>query len=192
MTRGLSEPNNYATLRKLAAGVPATQTIVEIGTYKGASAIALADGARSGFGAHVVTIDPHDLPGFRTTTGRGKAKNVIDFTDPAIRLEAERAIMAAGHGEHITMVRAFSTDAAEYYDGPPVGMLHIDGDHREGAVRRDYAAWEPHLAPHAVVAFDDYRNDWFPGVVNVVTKLVDKGLLTDPVMYGRLAVCHRL
>lgn len=186
MTRGLSEPNNYATLRKLAAGVPATQTIVEIGTYKGASAIALADGARSGFGAHVVTIDPHDLPGFRV------GHDGTDYTNPAIRVAAERAIKAAGHDEHITMVRAFSTDAAEYYDGPPVGMLHIDGDHREGAVRRDYAAWEPHLAPHAVVAFDDYRADWFPGVVNVVTKLVDKGLLTDPVTHGRLAVCHRL
>jgi hypothetical protein len=33
--------------------------------------------------------------------------------------------------------------------------LFIDGDHRYEAVRADFAAWQPHLAPGAIVAFDD-------------------------------------
>lgn len=60
---GCTDPDTYPLLRELAMGVPADQAIVEIGTYRGKSACYLADGAAAGNGAHVWTVDPHDLPG---------------------------------------------------------------------------------------------------------------------------------
>ena len=98
-------------LYDLAAMVPADEAIVELGTYRGASACWLAAGAQSGLGAHVWTIDPHDLPGYRTTTGRGRGG--LDFTDPAIRLDAERPHhIALGHGRQGRPIRVAAGAAA--------------------------------------------------------------------------------
>jgi len=186
----MSHQENYAALRDVAATVHPDRAIVELGTYYAASAIALAEGAQSGGGAHVWTVDPHDLPGFRTTTGVGRARRVVDYTRPEIRAGAAHAIRAAGMSDHITMVQDFSENAGLAWDGPKVELLYIDGDHREGAVRRDYAAWERHLSRHAAVLFDDYH-EWFPGVINTVQRLVGKGLLSEPTFVGTLAICTR-
>src|SRR5690606_32065016 len=81
--RTLTPVETLMPLYELASMVPEDEAIVELGTYRGASACWLGAGARDGLGAHVWTVDPHDLPGYRTTTGRGSGG--LDFTDPAIR-----------------------------------------------------------------------------------------------------------
>lgn len=190
---GISHPDNYEELRRLAHHIPSDEAIVEIGTFRGASAEALATGSIQGNGAHVWTVDPHDLDGYRTTTGKGRPRHSIHFSDPEHRLSAEKRLTATeALRETVTMIRAFSTDAAAEWDGPPVGLLFIDGDHREGAVRRDFSAWEPHLAHGAIIAFDDHRQDRFPGVVQVVNNLVDKGIIVHEYTVGTLAVCRRI
>ena len=190
---GISHDSNYAILEALAREVPADEAIVELGTFEGASALALGRGARAGKGAHVWTVDPHDLAGYRTTTGAGRPpRRPINFSDPIHRIRARGALKDAGLlDEHVTMVRAFSTDAAAVWHGPKVGLLYVDGDHREGAVRRDFAAWEPHLATDAIVLFDDYDAEKFPGVVTNVGLLVWKGLLSLVKVEGTLAILYR-
>lgn len=169
----------------LANQVAADLAIVELGTYRGASACWLAAGAQSGYGAHVWTVDPHDLPGQRRPTGRNGGQT--DYTNPAIRRHARQQIASVGLTDHITMVREFSTVAGEQWAGPTVGLLFIDGDHRQHAARRDFRAWERHLAPGALVVWDDHA-DTHPGVPAAVAALVEKGALTEPEMLGRLAV----
>lgn len=184
--RTLTPLETLEPLYELAAMVPADEAIIELGTYRGASACWLAAGAQAGLGAHVWTIDPHDLPGYRTTTGRGNGG--LDFTDPAIRRDAERQIREAGLAEHVTMIQDFSTEAGQSWSGPKVGLLFIDGDHRQDAVRKDFAAWEKHLSPDAVIAFDDYSES-HPGVPAAVQALVDKEIISEPAAFDRLAVC---
>lgn len=187
----LSPPEHYQALYDVAHSVPSDQAIVELGTYYGASAIALGQGARDGSGAPVYTVDSHDLPGYRTTTGVGpRARNTIDYTDPAIRLQAAAAIRAAGLDQQVTMVQGFSEQVGQEWTGPRVGLLYIDGDHRQGAVRQDYAAWEPHLTRDATVVFDDFR-DAFPGVLAELRRLVAKGVLDEPYTVGALAITGR-
>src|SRR5690554_5257334 len=181
----LTDESTLATLYWLASNVPADEAIVEIGTYRGASACWLAAGARAGLGAHVWTIDPHDLPGQRTTTGRGRGG--LDFTQTAIREHAQKQIRACGLDGHVTMIRGFSTEVAEEWDGPPVGLLFIDGDHREAPARRDFRAWQPHLAREAAIAWDDHA-DSHPGVAAAVAGLVAKRVITPPDVRGRLAI----
>ncbi|HLR97653.1 MAG TPA: class I SAM-dependent methyltransferase, partial [Jiangellaceae bacterium] len=139
---------------------------------------------------HVWTVDPHDLPGYRTTTGNGPVRNRIDYTDPKHRRLAERQVRNSGHGDRITMIRDFSQDAGRAWTGPKVGLLFIDGNHYERHVRLDFTAWERHLAPGAIVCFDDHRAA-FPGVINVVARLVEKGVITEPTLVGSLAVTSR-
>ncbi|HLS02354.1 MAG TPA: class I SAM-dependent methyltransferase [Beutenbergiaceae bacterium] len=181
----LSPLDSMHTLYHLAAAVPSDEAIVELGTYKGASACWLAAGAQAGLGALVWTIDPHDLPGFRTTTGRGKGG--LDFTQATIREQAAKQIKKCGLTEHVTMVRGFSVEEAQKWDGPKVGLLFIDGDHREHAARKDFRSWQPHLTREAVVCWDDYAPS-HPGVPAAVAGLVKRHILYKPDVYGRLAL----
>src|SRR5690625_4924188 len=187
---GFSPAQTYRVLYELALNVPAEQAIIELGTFHAKGAIYLAEGAAHGGGAHVWTVDPHDLPGYRTTTGSGPVRNRIDYTDPKHRRLAEKQINDSGHSERITLVRGFSVDDGRAWGGPEVGVLSIDGNHYEQHVRLAFTAWERHLAPGAIVCFDDYRKA-FPGVINVVAHLVDKGVITEPTAISSLAVTSR-
>jgi len=183
--RTLSPLSSLETLYRLAARVPADEAIVELGTFRGASAVWMAAGAAAGLGARVWTIDPHDLPGHRTTTGRGPG--TIAYEDPEIRRDAIRQVRESGYGDRITMIRGFSVEEAERWRGPRVGLLFIDGDHRERAARLDFRSWQPHLSQFAAVCFDDHA-DTHPGVQAAVTALVNRKVLLPPYQYGRIAV----
>jgi predicted O-methyltransferase YrrM len=178
------------TLYDLAATVPADQAIVEIGVFHGRSACYLGAGARSGHGAHVWAIDPWDLPGERKTymeSVHGLAHRE-GFTDPETRKAAEANIARFGLTDQVTPWRAFSVQAAAEWDGPPVGLLYVDGDHHAEAVRGDFEAWRPHLAPGALVAFDDHEPPFFE-VIETVAALAAEGRITAPDVHGgRLAL----
>lgn len=165
-------------LYELAHDIPKELAIVELGSFKGQSACSLAAGAQSGFGAHVWAIDPWDLP--------GNAMGKHDFADPQVRATFERQVEQAGLAEHVTPVRAFSYDAADTWQGPAVGLLYVDGDHRYASVMKDYLSWEKHLVVGAVVVFDDLDTKNNPGVRQVVNRL--DGVLHCEKRAGRLAV----
>lgn len=167
-------------LADFAAQVPADQEIVEIGVFMGRTALQMAWGARQGNRAHVTAIDAWDLPGNTYAP---------PFTYPATRRWAHHHVKTLGFSRDITLVQAFSTDAAMAYEGPPVGLLFVDGDHSEEGARRDIEAWAPHLSPDARIAVDDYGHPDWPGVKTAVDKLVEEGFL-DPIeiYHERLAV----
>ncbi len=129
----------------LAAAVPCTQAVVEIGNYRGRSTVALVLGARRGAGATVYSIDPHE----EFTGARGGRFG----RDDQAHLYAN--ITRAGVGSMVKVVSLASLAVAASWSGPGVGLLFIDGDHRYASVRADFDAWRPHLAPGAAVVFDD-------------------------------------
>lgn len=179
---GLTSVAACERLADLAAQVPADQAVVEVGVFKGRSACYLAFGALHGKGARVWAIDPWDLPGKRRSSSKA-----TPFSRTATRRKFRRQVRSVGLEDRITAVRAFSVDAAHDWQGPPVGLLHVDGDHRERAVRADWEAWRPHLATGAVVVFDDYNDrPEHAGVRAVVDSLVELRPVTHEL--GRLAV----
>jgi predicted O-methyltransferase YrrM len=120
-------------LWEAALRVPAGGRLVEIGSFRGRSAIviasALADGAR------LVAIDPH-AGGDRgpqeiaAEAGRGEADN-----------EAFRAnLRAAGVDARVDHVRLMSADAHGAIAGS-VDLLYVDGAHRFGPARDDIVRW---------------------------------------------------
>ncbi len=132
------------TLATLAGRVAKTKAIVEIGVYRGGSLRTIAQAAR----CKVYGIDAWGLPGTYPSGTENPAKYGAD--NKAI---AERAIAEL---DNVTLIRDYSTEAAGKYDGPPIGMLYIDSEHTADAVLADWEAWSPHLAPRAVICFDDY------------------------------------
>jgi hypothetical protein len=106
---------------------------VEIGSYRGRSAIVLARGAADG--VEVVAIDPHagndrGPQQIRGTRDEGEA----DHRSFTANLERARV---AGQVRH---VRAASQAALGAVAGP-VELLYVDGAHRYAPARDDIAGW---------------------------------------------------
>jgi MMP 1-O-methyltransferase len=89
---------------------------------------------------------------------------------PADRSAFFRNLLAAGVEEKVRLVNLSSEVVAPNWR-LPVALLWIDGDHRDAAVRRDFACWEPHL--RGPVAFHDARPGLGPG--RLVEELVADG-----------------
>lgn len=178
--QGLITPDIGDVLRSLAAEVPADQAIMEIGSYKGMSTAHLATGSKEGNGAPVFAVDPWDLP--------GNVYGKHGYSAPIVREEFERQLRGLRLWSRVTPLQAFSTDVARDWTGPQVGLLFIDGDHAEKAVRADVRAWTPHLAESHVIAFDDIDTKRNPGIRAVVDTL--DGYEVE-VVADHLAVCRR-
>jgi predicted O-methyltransferase YrrM len=131
-----------AQLRRLweaAATAPEGATIVEIGSFRGRSAIVLARGARDG--ATVVAIDPH------AGTDRGPGE-ITGSPDTGERDNAAfRAnVDAAGVADRVEHVR-LTSDAAHGRVAGAIDLLHVDGAHRYAPARDDVAGWGARVAP---------------------------------------------
>jgi predicted O-methyltransferase YrrM len=131
--------------RAAALGPPAT--IVEIGSYRGRSAIVLARAAPPG--TQVVAIDPH------AGTDRGPR----EIRGPAAAGEADhRAFLAnlerAGVAGVVRHVRRPSQEALAEVNGP-VDLLYVDGAHRYRPARADLARWGARLRPEGTLLVHD-------------------------------------
>jgi hypothetical protein len=164
-------------LAQLASEGPADAAIVEIGTYRGRSTVALAIGSRAGHGPPVYTFDPrHHFVGPRG----GKAFGPPDQA----ALYGNLAEVANGIGETVFVVSLDSRLVARAWS-QPVSLLFVDGDHARHAVAGDFWAWRPHLQTDALVAFDDTD---YEDVDAVVQSLVALGELVPVEQVGKVAV----
>ncbi len=171
---GWMKEEELRALIRLAAEVPAGASIVEIGSYRGRSTIALAAGASSGGQNRVYSFDPHlDFDGVR-----GGAFG------PGDQAALYRNLADAGVGEQVFSVSLDSRIVAPSWPARDVGLLLVDGDHRKESVRADVLAWLPHLREDAVMAFDDVDLD---DVAEVITELQRDGALVQIGRVGQLA-----
>jgi hypothetical protein len=120
------------------AGEVGEGCIVEIGSWRGMSTIALAKGAH----VPVYAIEPHEQ--FVGVLG--------GVFGPDDRRAFFENLLAAGVVEHVRLVNLSSEVVTPGWQ-LPVGLLWVDGDHRYEAVKRDFACWEPHV--RGKIAFHD-------------------------------------
>jgi predicted O-methyltransferase YrrM len=136
---GWFSPEQVDRVVARASQVPPTGRIVEIGSFRGRSMVAIARSAPKG--AEIVAIDPH--------AGNDRGPQEIDgFADEAeldskvFRANLERA----GVRDRVTYVRKFSHDALGDVGGP-IDMLHIDGAHRFAPASDDIRSWGDRVVP---------------------------------------------
>jgi hypothetical protein len=123
-----------------AAAVPPNGRIVEIGSYRGRSAIVLAS-AVGGAGVDVVAIDPHAGNDRGPQEIHGSADEGEE-DNRAFRENLSRAGVAGG----VRHVRLPSQDALGAVDGP-IDLLYVDGAHRLGPATDDIARWGARVRP---------------------------------------------
>ena len=144
------------TLVKLASKVPKDQVIVEIGTYRGRSAVALALGSRMGNTVRVYTVDPH-LP---FTGVKGGKFSPLDMA------VAYRNITHVGVGDLVACICLPSSYVM--WEDKNIGLLFIDDDHTYNALMLNLVTWIPHIVDGGILAFHDSD---VPGVARFLKEL---------------------
>jgi predicted O-methyltransferase YrrM len=179
-TEGMLAPEEAQELATLAAGVPQTEAIVEVGSFRGRSTVALALGSLNGHNAPVFAIEPHEP--FRGPLG--------GHFGPADRRMFFSNLLAAGVVEQVRLVNLTSEVVAAGWR-QPLGLLWIDGDHNYAAVRRDVDCWEPHLVPFGVIAFHDAMHPDL-GPFQVVHELLSDSRFEPVKAIAQIAVLRKL
>jgi hypothetical protein len=132
-----------AAARRLAGGA----TVVEIGSFRGKSAVVLAAAVPPG--ARVVCIDPH------LGSDRGPQEIAADHQRGEDDYEAFYANLARhGATDVVEHVRALSCAALDAVDGP-VDLLYVDGAHRYGPAGEDLVSWGDRVRPGATMLVHD-------------------------------------
>jgi predicted O-methyltransferase YrrM len=144
---GWFSPEQVARVVARAVEVPATGRIVEIGSFRGRSMIALARSAPAG--VEIVAIDPH--------AGNDRGPQEIEgFADEAAvdsKVFLDN-LERAGVRDRVTYVRKFSHDALGDV-GEPIDLLHIDGAHRYAPAREDIRSWGARVRPGGTMLVHD-------------------------------------
>ncbi|MCP4594298.1 MAG: class I SAM-dependent methyltransferase [bacterium] len=161
---GQITPAEAKQLIELAGACAPSHAIVEIGTYRGRSASALACGARFGSGNRVHAIDPH-----------------LEFTGvlggrfgPDDQAALYANLTRIGVGCQVAVISLPSTTVASTWPEADVGLLWIDGDHRYEGVLTDFQSWYPHVVTDGIIAFHDSPT---PGVQQVIRDIVQRKLV---------------
>jgi len=89
--------------------------------------------------------------------------------DPVVRehREAYLGLLPRSARERLELVAAPGQEAR----GVGVELLFVDSSHDREATVAEFRAWEPRLAPRALVVLHDYGNPAYPGVAEAVAEL---------------------
>jgi MMP 1-O-methyltransferase len=122
-------------------------TVVELGSWKGRSTIALASGLSQGHGI-VYAVDPHLGDDGDKATEQGETFS-----------EFQSNVDRAGVADRVRPLRTTSRMARIGFSDRSVHLLFVDASHRYKDVLQDIDDWTPKLHDQAVAAFNDPFGD---------------------------------
>lgn len=145
-TEGMISYEEAKLLYDLAREIK-TGCIVEVGSFRGRSTVALGRGSIEGNRVPVFAVDPHES--FNDGLG-------INFGPPD-RAAFFQAMLDSDCYHVVRLINLRSEIVAPNWRHT-IRFLWIDGDHSYEAVKRDFNCWLPHLSPSAIIAFHDSTN----------------------------------
>ena len=132
------------TLYNLAKSCSGNGVIVEIGSWKGKSAIWLGNGSKNGDNVKIYAIDPH----VGSPEQQKENEKIWTFE------EFKKNIKNAGLDDVIAPLVKTSEEAAKNFN-KPVEFIFIDGAHEYEFVKLDFDLWFPKLLNGGTMAFHD-------------------------------------
>lgn len=143
---------------------PATDTVVEVGSWLGLSTRFICDRAPE---ATVCTID--------TWEGSEEHKNKPEWAAMLPTLYETFLSSCWDYRERIIPIRGDSVSGMELVSDLSPDLVYLDGDHSYEGVKRDietvYRLW-----PDVVIVGDDYHRRDYPGVCQAVDEAADSFL----------------
>jgi predicted O-methyltransferase YrrM len=150
--------NEARFLGMMAACAPRNGVIVEIGSFKGKSAVMLGKLAeRYGIGP-IIAIDPHNFNNAELEEHRSNP-GATSYDEFLKNLET------AGVSAYVEVHRQLSTEVAKSWDRP-IRLLWIDGNHSYTGAKADFDAFMPYLVPGGFIALHDALHE-FSGPIRV-------------------------
>lgn len=132
-----------------AATLEAGAQLVEIGSFRGRSAVILATAA--GPGTALVAIDPHAGNDRGTLRGQGSTQQEeAEIDNKAFNANLE----SAGLRDRVTHIRKFSHAAIDEVEGP-IDLLYVDGAHQYQPAVGDIRAFGAKVRPGGTMLIHD-------------------------------------
>lgn len=153
--------------------------IVEVGSYRGRSTVALGLGSMSGAKSPVYAIDPHE-------EFVGPGGGIFGPQDRSLFYEN----MLSTSCYQIVRLINLSSEVVTPGWNKPVELLWIDGDHSYEGVKRDFEYWLPHLTKEAYIVFDDTRNP-NSGPGRLVNEILEQKSFQKVKTVGKVIVMKR-
>lgn len=153
-----------AWLRTQAALVQSGQVIVELGSYTGKSTACLAVGSGEGERAPVYAVDlwdhgtsvkGHSFEKYDPNRHAGQSQS--KFHHPLVLAKFHRRMHQYDKAGLVSWIQGDTKEIGAGWDGKRIGLLFIDAEHTEEAVRRDFEVWSPHVEYDGLVVFHDYK-----------------------------------
>lgn len=176
---GQTDPDELELLIKLASNIKPPELIVEIGSFRGRSTVALALAARD-CGGRVVAVDPYEGLAGNTPVGQGVMHQRVFMIN----------LLLSGASANTSCVNMPSHAAAQSIRQSSVGLLFIDGDHSYESARNDYESWISRVAGNGVIAFHDSVNAHW-GSAKFVAELGQSSQLTKVSTVGSITVFRK-
>jgi predicted O-methyltransferase YrrM len=133
-----------------ALAMPPGARCLEVGSWKGRSTVAIAEGLRSVEGASLYAVD----------TFEGEASNEGMLTKHADELAADevyRSFVEHTSGyEFLTVLRTTSEGASRELADASLDWVFIDADHAFAEVLEDVRRWLPKVKPGGLLSGHDY------------------------------------
>ena len=130
----------------LAAACPlAAGEVLEIGSFRGKSTIALASGAQLSDRSMISAVDPHPVSGPTMLDADGQ---------PSAVALLEHNLEQAGVREGVEIYKMTSGELARTWQRP-LRLLWIDGDHSYAGALADFNGFGPHVVDGGLIAFHD-------------------------------------
>lgn len=161
VVEGSTSQEELKYLQDLVGGLSSEDVVVEVGSHRGRSAVAMGKVAKE-VGVRVYAVDPH-LP-FVGVNGREFGPSDLAYM--------YNVVSEQGVGESVFIVSLESVKAARAWDDGCVSLLFLDGDHSEQGVAADVQAWSSKIRLNGVIAFHDSPLD---GVARAIDVLVSTG-----------------
>jgi predicted O-methyltransferase YrrM len=152
---GLTKQSELELLHRIALGMRSDALVVEVGSFRGRSTVAIAEGLARVEGARLVAVDPFTGdPGWEKETASDEARAIFDRNTASIPF--------------LEVMQMPSLDAAAQFDAATIDWIFIDGLHDYRSVRGDIRAWAPKMKPGALMSGHDYGR---AGVTDAVLSL---------------------
>lgn len=162
ITEGILDLDEAVCLHELASKVK-EGCIVEVGSYRGKSTVALATGSQQGHNVPVFAIDPHE-------SFVGPVGGVFG---PQDRSAFFSNMLRTGCTESVRLINLPSQSVVETWSHS-IGLLWLDGDHNYDAVARDFFGFAPFVLPGGHIALHDSLDKGL-GPAQVIGEALESG-----------------
>lgn len=151
-------------LQKIVKHLPSGSKVVELGSYKGRSSVAIA------------SVLPANSILYCVDHFQGSEEHKKSNLDRNLLAAFTKNIEQFGVKDKISTLSMTTTEAAAKFDPESLDLVLVDAAHDYDSVKADLLNWYPKIKPGGFLLCDDYEVGW-PGVIRAVKTVGLEGTL---------------